>query len=160
MLYYVLVYECVLVQMLSARSGVLSFNRLSNHLFPTVHMRSLIIIIIIIIISLFNEDDILSYRLSNIWSSTMKLVQICSVVVLQVSCHLCQFELRLNHFTFVNILCSFIVLIPLGLRASWRLLHIQVVAVCIFVILAIVLENLTVSPNLILMNIHVYYENG
>ena len=31
----------------------------------------------IIIISLFNEDDILSYRLSNIWSSTMKLVQIC-----------------------------------------------------------------------------------
>ena len=42
MLYYVLVYECVLVQMLtrSARSGVLSFNRLSNHLFPTVHMRS------------------------------------------------------------------------------------------------------------------------
>ena len=36
-----------------------------------------IIIIIIIIISLFNEDDILSYRLSNIWSSTMKLVQIC-----------------------------------------------------------------------------------
>ena len=40
MLYYVLVYECVLVQMLSARSGVLSFNRLSNHLFPTVHMQS------------------------------------------------------------------------------------------------------------------------
>ena len=37
----------------------------------------IIIIIIIIIISLFNEDDILSYRLSNIWSSTMKLVQIC-----------------------------------------------------------------------------------
>ena len=30
----------VLVQMLSARSGVLSFNRLSNHLFPTVHMWS------------------------------------------------------------------------------------------------------------------------
>ena len=40
MFYYVLVNECVLVQMLSARSGVLSFNRLSNHLFPTVHMRS------------------------------------------------------------------------------------------------------------------------
>ena len=40
MLYFVLVYECVLVQMLSARSGVLSFNRLSNHLFLTVHMRS------------------------------------------------------------------------------------------------------------------------
>ena len=39
MLYYVLVYECVLVQILSARSGVLSFNRLSNHLFPTVHMQ-------------------------------------------------------------------------------------------------------------------------
>ena len=30
MLYYVLVYECVLVQLL--RSGVLSFNRLSNNL--------------------------------------------------------------------------------------------------------------------------------
>ena len=40
MLYYVLVYECVLVQMLSARSGVLSFNRLSNHLFPTIHVLS------------------------------------------------------------------------------------------------------------------------
>ena len=40
MLFYVIVYECVLVQMLSARSGVHSFNRLSNHLFPTVHMRS------------------------------------------------------------------------------------------------------------------------
>ena len=38
MLYYVFVYECVLVQ--NAESGVLSFNRLSNHLFPTVHMRS------------------------------------------------------------------------------------------------------------------------
>ena len=75
MLYYVLVYECVLVQMLSARSGVLSFNRLSNH----------------------------------------------SGVVLQVSCHLCQFELRLNHFAFVNILCSFIVMIPLDLRKSFTL---------------------------------------
>ena len=40
MLYYVLVYECVQVQMLSAKSGVLSYIRLSNHLFPTVHMRS------------------------------------------------------------------------------------------------------------------------
>ena len=68
MLYYVLVYECVLVQMLSARSGVLSFNRLSNH----------------------------------------------SVVVLQV-------ELRLNQFGFVNILCSFIVMIPFGLRKSFAL---------------------------------------
>ena len=57
MLYYVLVYECVLVQILSARSGVLFFNRLSNQ----------------------------------------------SVVVLLVSCHLCQFQLRLNHFAFVNI---------------------------------------------------------
>ena len=75
MLYYVLVYECVLVQMLSARSGVLSFNRLSNH----------------------------------------------SVVVLQFSCHLCQFELRLNHFAFVNIICSFIVMTPLGLRKSFAL---------------------------------------
>ena len=75
MLYYVLVYECVLVQMLTVRSGVLSFNRLSNH----------------------------------------------SVVVLQVSCHLCQFELRLNHFAFVNILSSFIVMIPLGLRNSFAL---------------------------------------
>ena len=75
MLYYVPVYECVLVQMLSARSWVLSFNRLSNHY----------------------------------------------VVVLQVSCHLCQFELRPNHFAFVNILCSFIVMIPLGLRKSFAL---------------------------------------
>ena len=41
------------------------------------------IIIIIIIISLFNEDDILSYRLSNIWSSTMKLVQICLKTYIQ-----------------------------------------------------------------------------
>ena len=70
MLYYVLVHECVLVQMLSARSEVLSFNRLSNH----------------------------------------------SVAVLLVSCHLCQFEFRLNHFAFVNILCSFIVMIPLDLN--------------------------------------------
>ena len=75
MLYYVLVYGCVLNQMLSARSGVLSFNRLSNH----------------------------------------------SVVVLLVSCHLCQFELRLNHFSFVNVPCSFIVMIPLGLRKSFAL---------------------------------------
>ena len=75
MLFYVLVYECVLVQMLSARSGVLSFNRLRNH----------------------------------------------SVVVLLGPCHLCQFELRLNHFAFVNILCSFIVMIPLGLRKSFAL---------------------------------------
>ena len=44
-----------------------------------------------------------------------------SVVVLQVSCHLCQFELRLNHFAFVNILCSFIVMIPLSLRKSFAL---------------------------------------
>ena len=75
MLYHVLVYDCVLVQMLSARSGVLSFNRLSNH----------------------------------------------SIVVLQVSCHLCQFELRLNYFAFVNILCSFSVMIPFGLRKSFAL---------------------------------------
>ena len=81
MLYYVLVYECVLVQMLSARSGVLS---LSNHLFPTVHIGR-------------------------------------SVVVLKVSCHQCQFELRSNHFAFVNILCSFILMIPLGLRMSFAL---------------------------------------
>ena len=86
MLYYVLVYECVLVRMLSARTGVLSYNRLSNHLFRPF---------------------------------------ICghSVVVPQVSCHLCQFELRLNNFAFVNILhvCSFIVMIPLGLRKSFGL---------------------------------------
>ena len=44
-----------------------------------------------------------------------------SVVVLQVSCHLCQFELGLNHFAFVNILCYFIVTIPLGLRKSFAL---------------------------------------
>ena len=63
-------------------------------------------------------------------------------MVLQVSCHLCQFELRLNHFAFVNILFSFIVMIPLGLRERvLRLLNIQAVAVCIFVIMAIVLEN-------------------
>ena len=37
----------------------------------------LLLLIIIIIISLFNEDGILSYRLSNIWSSKMKLVQKC-----------------------------------------------------------------------------------
>ena len=84
MLYYVLVYDCALVQMLSARSGVLSFNRLRSHLFPTIHMRSFC----------------------------------CGS---QVSCHLCQFELRLNHFAFVNILCSFIVMIPLGLRKSFAL---------------------------------------
>ena len=58
-----------------ARSGVLSFNRLSNH----------------------------------------------SVVVLQVSCHLCQFEPRFNHIAFVNMLCSFIVTIPLGLRKNFAL---------------------------------------
>ena len=89
--YYVLVYECVLVQMLSARSGVLSFNRLSNHLFPTVLMRSFC----------------------------------CG------SCHLCQFKPRLNHFAFVNILCSFILMIPLGLRKSFALA--PYTAVCIFV---------------------------
>ena len=81
MLYYVLVYECVLVQLLSAWSVVLSFNRLSNHLFPTVHM----------------------------WSFC------CG------SCRLCQFKLRLNHFAFVNILCAFILMIPLGLRMSFAL---------------------------------------
>ena len=54
MLYCVL----MLVHMLSARSGVLSFNRLSDH----------------------------------------------SVVVLLVSCHLCQFELRLNYFAFYYVL--------------------------------------------------------
>ena len=75
MLYYVLVYECVLVQMLSARSWVLSFNRLSNHF----------------------------------------------VVVLQISCDLCQFELRLNHFAFVNILCSFILMIHLSIRKCFAL---------------------------------------
>ena len=42
-------------------------------------------------------------------------------MVLQVSCHMCQFELRLNHFAFVNILCSFIVMIPVGLRESFAL---------------------------------------
>ena len=45
-----------------------------------------------------------------------------SVVVLQVSCHQCQFELRLNNFAFVNIpLCSFILMIPLCLRKSFAL---------------------------------------
>ena len=81
-------------------------------------------------------------------------------MVLQVSCHLCQFELRLNHFAFVNILCSFIVMIPLGLRESFALapytsscsLYICNIGYCS--------RKLTVSPNLILMNIHVYYENG
>ena len=102
MLYYVLVYECVLVQMLSARSGVLSFNCLGNHF----------------------------------------------VVVLQVSCHLCQFELRLNHFAFVNILYSFIAMIPLGLTLRvLRLLHIH----CSLYICNIgyCSRKLTVSPNLI-----------
>ena len=52
-------------------------------------LQTLIIIIIIkiikiiIIISLFNEDAILGYRLSNIWSSTMKLVQICLKTYIQ-----------------------------------------------------------------------------
>ena len=77
-----------LVQMLSARSWVLSFNRLSNRLFPTVHMRSFCC------------------------GSPGHLCQ---------SCHLCQLELRLNHFAFVNILCSFSVMIPLGLRKSFAL---------------------------------------
>ena len=93
--------------MLSARSGVLSFNRLSNHLFPTVHM----------------------------WSFC------CS--------NLCQFELRLNRFAFVNILCPFIVMIPFGLRESFALapytsscsLYICNVGYCS--------RKLTVSPNLI-----------
>ena len=81
-----------------------------------------------------------------------------SVVVLQVSCHLCQFEIRLNHFAFVNILCSFIVMIPLSLTKILRLLHIH----CSLYICNIdyCSRKLTVSPNLILMNIHVYYENG
>ena len=56
-----------------------------------------------------------------------------SVVVLPVSCHLCQFELRLNHFAFENILCSFIVMIPLGLRKEVCACSIYT-AVCIFVI--------------------------
>ena len=52
------------------------------------------------------------------------------VGVLYVSCHLSQFELRVNHFSFfvlcfvidpVNILCSFNVMIPLSLRKSFTL---------------------------------------
>ena len=73
--------ECVLVQMLSARYGVLSHNRSSNNLFQTIHMRSF---------------------------CCGSLGFLSSVPV----------ELRLNHFAFVNILCSFIVMIPLGLRKS------------------------------------------
>ena len=48
-----------------------------------------LMVIIIIIISLFNEDDILSYRLSNIWSSTMKLVQICLKTYIQYNKYTC-----------------------------------------------------------------------
>ena len=62
-------------------------------------------------------------------------------MVLQVSCHLCQFELRLNHFAFVNILCSFIVMIPLGLRESFVLAPYTSSCSLYIVILAIVLEN-------------------
>ena len=71
--------------MLSARSGVLSFNRLK----VTIYFRPFI----------------------------------CgsSVVVLQVSCHQCQFVIRFNHFAYVNILCSFNLMIPLGLRKSFAL---------------------------------------
>ena len=78
-----LVYKCVLVQILSAKSRVLSVNRLSSHLFPTVHMQSFC----------------------------------CG----SPACHQCQFELKLNHFAFVNILCSFILMIPLSLRKSFAL---------------------------------------
>ena len=71
-------------------------------------------------------------------------------MVLQVSCHLYQFELRLNHFAFVSILCSFIVMIPLGLRESLALapytssysLYICNIDYCS--------RKLTASPNLIL----------
>ena len=78
MLYYVLVYECVLVQMLSARSGVLSFNLSSNHLFPTTHMRSLLWFSKFLVISAMLSSD-------------------------------------------SNILCSFILMLPLGLRKSFAL---------------------------------------
>ena len=44
-----------------------------------------------------------------------------SVVVHQLSYHQCQFELKLNHFAFVNILCSFILMISLGPRKSFAL---------------------------------------
>ena len=83
LLYLMLYYVLVLVQMLSARSVVLSFNRLRKNIYfrPFICGRS--------------------------------------VVVLQVSCHLCQFELSLNHFAFVNILYSFIVMIPLSLTKSF-----------------------------------------
>ena len=65
----------------------------------------------------------LGYSLSTVYVTIYFRPFICGrpVVVLQVFCHLCQFELRLNHFAFVNILCSFIVMIPLGLRESFAL---------------------------------------
>ena len=59
-------------------------------------------------------------------------------MVLQVSCHLCQFGHRLNHFAFVNILCSFI----LSLRKSFTFVcYIYTMQFDFFI------------------NIHVYYEN-
>ena len=85
MLYYVLVYECVLVQMLSARSWVLTFNRLSNH----------------------------------------------SVVVLQVSCHLCQFEPRTQSFCICKYTMFFYCDDSLGSEKEFCSIY---TAVCIFVI--------------------------
>ena len=65
----------------------------------------------------------LGYSLLTVLVTIYFLPFICgrSVVVLQVSCHQCKFEHRLNHFVFVNILCSFILMIPLGLRKSFAL---------------------------------------
>ena len=101
----------------------------------------------------------LGYSLLTVFKVTIYFRQfICgrSVVVLQVSCHLCQFELRLNHFAFVNILCSFIVMTPLSLRKSFALAQYtqQFIYICN---VGYCSRKLTVSPNL---NRHVYYENG
>ena len=59
--------------------------------------------------------------------SGIPLISNRSYVVVMLWCsrflviYLCQFELRLNHFSFVNILCSFNVMIPLSLRKSFTL---------------------------------------
>ena len=70
-----------------------------------------------------------------------------SVVVLLVSFHLCQFELRLNHFAFVNILCFFIAMIPMGLRESLTLAPYTSSCILYICNIGYCSRKLTVSPN-------------
>ena len=96
-----------------------------------------------------------------VWGTLFNRLSNHSVVVLHVSCHLCQFELGLNLFAFVNILRSSIVMIPLGLRKSFALAPYTLQFVYLYICkIVFCSRKLTVSPNLILMNIHVYYVNG